>query len=207
MENLGITGFEPWGGGLAGRVNDIRQALDGRDIHVTAICAGFDGFILAEDPAVKAQFDTTMREIVRAAGELGSTGVIMVPAFNNQKPCRPHTLETRDFLCSELHALGEYAKSCGTTVILEPLNRREAPTCAPSGRRRDRAGRGQRGVKVMGDFAHAGGSVRLRVLFRRHTCACPRGQSELADAGRGREKDNYRDGFQVLRNSATTSIA
>ena len=77
MESLGITGFEPGGKGLAGRVKEIRDALQGRDIQVSAICAGFDGFILAEDPAVKAQFDTSMREIVRAAGELGSTGVII----------------------------------------------------------------------------------------------------------------------------------
>ena len=126
MESLGITGFEPGGKGLAGRVTEIREAMQGRDIKVSAICAGFDGFILAEDPAVKAQFDTSMREIVRAAGELGSTGVIMVPVFNWQNPALPHTLETRDYLCQQMHDLGEFALSCGTTVILEPLNRKEA---------------------------------------------------------------------------------
>ena len=55
MEKLGIVGFEPGGKGLAGRVPEIREALQGRDIKVSAICAGFDGFILAEDPAVKAR--------------------------------------------------------------------------------------------------------------------------------------------------------
>ena len=55
MEKLGIVGFEPGGKGLAGRVQEIREALQGRDIKVSAICAGFDGFILAEDPAVKAK--------------------------------------------------------------------------------------------------------------------------------------------------------
>ena len=113
MENLGVVGFEPSGRGLKGRVKEIQDALNGRNIKVSAICAGFDGFILAEDPAVKNQFDTTMREIIEAAGELGSTGVIMVPAFNGQKPCMPHTMETRDYLCEELHKLGEFAKSCG----------------------------------------------------------------------------------------------
>ena len=91
MEKLGIVGFEPGGGNLAKRVNEISQALNGRNIKVSAICAGFSGFILAEDPAVKAQFDSTMRDIVAAAGQLGSTGVIMVPAFNGQKPCLPTT--------------------------------------------------------------------------------------------------------------------
>ena len=98
MENLGVVGFEPGGRGLKGRVKEIQDALNGRNIKVSAICAGFDGFILAEDPTVKNQFDTTMREIIEAAGELGSTGVIMVPAFNGQKPCMPHTMETRDYL-------------------------------------------------------------------------------------------------------------
>ena len=125
MENLGIVGFEPGGGNLANRINEIQQALNGRNIKVSAICAGFKGFILAEDPAVKAEFDSTMREIIAAAGELGSTGVIMVPAFNSQKPCMPHTLETREYLCEQMHELGEYALKHNTTVILEPLNRRE----------------------------------------------------------------------------------
>ena len=90
MENLGIVGFEPGGRNLAARVSEFQQALSGRNIKVSAICAGFDGFILAEDPKVKAEFDATMRDIIAAAGELGSTGVIMVPAFNGQKPCMPH---------------------------------------------------------------------------------------------------------------------
>ena len=103
MENLGIVGFEPGGRGLKGRIKEIQDALKGRNIKVSAICAGFDGFILSEDPAIKNAFDTTMREIVEAAGALGSTGVIMVPAFNGQQPCKPHTMETRDYLCEELH--------------------------------------------------------------------------------------------------------
>ena len=126
MESMGIVGFEPGGGNLAGRVNEIQQALSGRNIKVSAICAGFRGFILAEDANVKAEFDSTMRDIIAAAGEIGSTGVIMVPAFNWQSPCKPHTLETRQYLCEQLHELGEYALKQNTTIILEPLNRREA---------------------------------------------------------------------------------
>ena len=52
MEDLEVRGFEPNGRNLPARVNEIRNALSGRDIEVSAICAGFDGFILAEDPAV-----------------------------------------------------------------------------------------------------------------------------------------------------------
>ena len=155
MENLGIVGFEPGGGNLAARINEIEQALKGRNIKVSAICAGFKGFILAEDPAVKAEFDSTMREIIAAAGQLGSTGVIMVPAFNSQKPCMPHTLETREYLCEQMHELGEYALKHNTTVILEPLNRRE---CHYMRQVADAAAIARdsksEGVKCMGDFWH-----------------------------------------------------
>ena len=70
MENLGIVGYEPGGWNLAARVNEFQQALKGRNIKISAICAGFQGFLLAEDPAVKAQFDSTMRDIIAAAGEI-----------------------------------------------------------------------------------------------------------------------------------------
>ena len=48
MENLRIVGFQPGGRNLAARVNEFQQALRGRNIKVSAICAGFEGFILAE---------------------------------------------------------------------------------------------------------------------------------------------------------------
>ena len=126
MEQNGVVGFEPGGAGLAARVGELQKLLQGRNIKVSAICAGFQGFILSEDEAVRQQFDQTMREIIAAAGELDSTGVIMVPAFNGQVPAMPHTMDTRNYLVDQLRQLGDYAVQCGTTVILEPLNRNEA---------------------------------------------------------------------------------
>ena len=205
MENLGIVGFEPGGRNLAARVNEINQALRGRNIKVSAICAGFDGFILAEDPKVKAQFDSTMRDIIAAAGQIGSTGVIMVPAFNGQKPCKPHTFETREYLCEQMHELGEYALKHNTTVILEPLNRREchylrlvsdaAAICRDSK---------SAGVKCMGDFWHmqeetsdyaalwAAGTEYLQ-----HVHVASRGTRKMP--GEDGLVDNYVDGFRALK--------
>lgn len=205
MENLGIVGFEPGGRGLAGRVNEIQQALSGRNIKVSAICAGFDGFILSEDPAIKAAFDSSMREIVAAAGELGSVGVIMVPAFNGQQPCMPHTQATRDYLCEQLHELGEYAVKCGTTVILEPLNRREcfylrlvadaAAIC------RDAQ---SAGVKCMGDFWHMQEETSDYAAFMaagteylQHVHMASRGRRIMP--GEDGDKDVYVDGFRALK--------
>lgn len=205
MENLGIVGFEPSGKNLAARVDEITQALSGRNIKVSAICAGFKGFILAEDPEVKTLFDTTMREIVAAAGALGSVGVIMVPAFNSQKPCMPHTLETRNYLCEQLHELGEYALSCGTTVILEPLNRKEAfymrlvADAAAIARDAQSAG-----VKCMGDFWHMkeetsdyGALMSAGKEYLQHVHMASRGRRIMP--GEDGELDVYTDGFRALK--------
>lgn len=204
MENLGIVGFEPNGRNLAARVNELEQALRGRNIRVSAICAGFEGFILAEDPAVKAQFDSTMREIIAAAGELGSTGVIMVPAFNRQKPVKPHTLETRDYLCEQMHELGEYALKHGTTVILEPLNRKEAFYLRLVG---DAAAicRDSRsaGVMCMGDFWHMQEETSDYAAFMaagkylQHVHVASRGKRKMP--GEDGELDTYIDGMRALK--------
>lgn len=205
MENLGIVGFEPHGGNLASRVQEIQDALKGRNIKVSAICAGFDGFILAEDPAEKAAFDTSMRDIIAAAGQLGSTGVIMVPAFNGQVPCKPHTRETREFLVEELVKLGEYALKCGTTVILEPLNREEchylrlvsdaAAICRDTG---------CEGVKCMGDFWHMkeetsdyAAFISAGSKYLQHVHMASRGRRCMP--GEDGDKDNYIDGFRALK--------
>ena len=205
MENLGVTGFEPWGGDIITRGNEFQQALKGRNIKVSAVCAGFDGFILAEDPKVKAQFDSSMREILAAAGELGSTGVIMVPAFNDQKPCMPHTRATREYLCEQLHELGEYALKYNTTVILEPLNRneshylRQVPDAAAICRDSKSAG-----VKCMGDFWHMqeetsdfAALMSAGTEYLQHVHIASRGNRKMP--GECGAVDNYVDGFRALK--------
>lgn len=205
IESLGVTGFEPGGGNLPGRVDEISSALKGRNIKVSAICAGFDGFILAEDPAEKALFDSTMRKIVEAAGKLGSTGVIMVPAFNWQTPCKPHTLETRDYLCEQLHELGEFALACGTTVILEPLNREEAfymrLVADAAAIARDSS---SKGVKCMGDFWHMkeetsdyGAFMSAGKEYLQHVHIASRAHRNTP--GEDGEVDNYVQGFRALK--------
>ena len=204
MEKLGIVGFEPHGKQLLKRAEEFRQALSGRNIKVSAICAGFDGFILAEDPAVKASFDSSMRELIAAAGEIGSTGVIMVPAFNAQKPCMPHTMETRAYLCEQLHELGEYALKHNTTVILEPLNRKEAfylrlvSDAAAICRDAD-----SEGVRCMGDFWHMQEETSDYAAFisagkyLQHVHVASRGQRRMP--GEDGQLDNYIDGMRALK--------
>jgi sugar phosphate isomerase/epimerase len=205
MERLGITGYEPGGGGLAGRVNEIKQALQGRNIRVSAICAGFRGYILSTDEAVRKEFHSSMEEIIAAAGELGSVGVVMVPAFNAQTPILPHTQETRDFLCEQLDALGKYAAEHGTTVILEPLNRHEAfylrMVADAASICRDI---NNPGVRCMGDLWHMvweetsdAGALLAGGEYLQHIHIASRKRRSMP--GEDGDADNYIDAFRVLQ--------
>jgi sugar phosphate isomerase/epimerase len=205
MESMGIVGFEPGGRGLSRRVNEFKDALKGRNIKISAICAGFQGWILAEEEKQRELFDTTMREIIASAGELGSTGVIFVPAFNGQKPSLPHTQETRDFMCEQLNKLGNYAVQCGTTIILEPLNRREAFYLRQVG---DAASIcrdiNNKGVTCMGDFWHMTweeasdyGAFTSAGKYLQHVhIASRKGRNMPGEDG---EADNYIEGFKALK--------
>lgn len=205
FEKLGIVGFEPGGNGLSGRVAEIKEALKGRNIKVSAICAGFQGFMLAEDEAVRNLCRDTMQEIITAAGELGSTGVIIVPAFNHQTPAMPHTQATRDFLCEWFDKLGTFAVQHGTTVILEPLNRKEAfylrQVADAASICRDI---NNPGVTCLGDFWHMTweetcdmGAFLSAGKYLQHVHMASRKRRSMP--GEDGEADNYIAGFKALK--------
>ena len=205
MEEHGVVGFEPWGGGLKNRVSEIKQALNGRNIKVSAICAGFNGFILSENPEVRKECMDSMKEIIAAAGELGSTGVIIVPAFNHQTPAYPHTQETRNFLCEQFTEMGNFAIQHGTTVIFEPLNRNEAFYLRQVG---DAASIcrdiDNDGVRCMGDFWHMTweencdmGAFLSAGKYLQHVHVASRKRRSMP--GEDGEADNYVSGFRGLK--------
>ena len=205
MEKLGVVGFEPGGKGLGKRVDELRQALNGRNIKVSAICAGFDGFILSTKPEIRKQCMDTMKEIIEAAGQLGSVGVIIVPAFNAQVPVLPHTMETRDFLCEQFKEMGTYAAEHGTTVIFEPLNRKE---CFYLRQVADAASLCRDidcpGVRCMGDFWHMTweetsdmGAFISAGQYLQHVHVASRKRRSMP--GEDGEADNYVEGFKALK--------
>lgn len=205
MEKLGVVGFEPGGRDLGDRVNEIKQALQGRNIKVSAICAGFKGFILSTDPAIRKECMDTMKEIITAAGELGSTGVIIVPAFNGQVPALPHTMETRDFLCEQFNEMGTFAAQHGTTVIFEPLNRKE---CFYMRQVADAASVcrdiNNPGVRCMGDFWHMTaeetsdmGAFLSAGDYLQHVHIASRKRRSMP--GEDGDADTYVDGFKALK--------
>lgn len=205
MEQMGVVGFEPGGGRLAGRVEEIQKALNGRNIKVSAICAGFGGWLLAEDEEVVQRCLSTSKEILAAAGALGSVGMILVPGFNGQQPSIPHTRETRQRLLTLLNELGEYALEHKTSLILEPLNRGEAHYLRQVGDAaslcRDSK---SAGVTCMGDFWHMTmeetsdmGAFFSGGKYLKHVHIASRKRRSMP--GEDGEADNYMEGFKGLK--------
>lgn len=167
MEEMGFVGLELGGGGLAKNVAKYKKALEGRNIKVTAICAGYEGCISDRNPAERDKAMRTSKEILTAAGELGSTGMIMVPSFNRAKalPHKAARVKLTGFDRWDhrkardpkplLAELADHAAKAGTRLILEPLNRQEcyflrtiadgASMCKDVN---------SPGLSVMGDFWH-----------------------------------------------------
>lgn len=203
IESLGIVGLEPGGHDLGKRVDEIQKALQGRNIKVSAICAGFDGWLIAEDPAIRKQCMDSMKSILEAAGALGSTGLIFVPAFNRQASL-PHK-DARALLIDEMKELGEFALQHKTRILLEPLNRRECYFCrqvadgAAIVRDVDSAG-----AAVMGDFWHMTweetsdrGAFISAGDYLHHVHIASRERRKMP--GEDGQADNYVDGFRGLK--------
>ena len=124
MEKWGFDGIEIGGRGLPGRVAEIKASLANSKIKVSAICGGFQGALISSQESEREKCRNSIKEILVAAGEIGSTGLIAVPAFNGQSPLGH--VEGRKVLLDQLPELAEHAVKCGTRLLMEPLNRNEA---------------------------------------------------------------------------------
>jgi sugar phosphate isomerase/epimerase len=202
MEKHGIEGIEPGGKGLASRVEEFQKALQGRPIKVSAICAGFSGVLISEQETVRKQAIDSMKEILTAAGALGSTGLIIVPAFHKQTTLGHQ--ESRELLLKLLPELGGHALKSNARMLLEPLNRREAhflrqvADAAAICRDSNNAG-----ICCMGDFWHMTweetsdlGAFISAGKYLHHVHMASRKTRNMPGEDEG---DNYLDGFRGLK--------
>lgn len=204
MERLGIVGFEPNGKDIILRLNEYQQALRGRNITVSTICGGFSGWPIAAEKARRMECMESSKDIIAAGAELGAIGMVMAPGFNSQQPSLQMP-EAREVLIEQLKELGAFAHSLNTTLILEPLNRREAwylrLVADAASMCRDT---GSPGIGCMGDFWHmtweetsdycafmsAGQYLKHVHVASRQTRCMP---------GENGDADNYTDGFRALK--------
>lgn len=155
MEAWGFTAIELDGANLANRVSEIKTALRFRNLEIGAICVGYEGVLIHEDPEVRRSTMDSIKSILSAAAEFSHKGLIIVPAFNGQSQL--YYGPAREALMAVLPVIGEHALQCGSRVLLEPLNRNEslffrqlsdfAQICKEIN---------HPGVAMMGDFYHMG---------------------------------------------------
>ena len=202
LEEHGFVGIEPWGSNLHERVEEFQKALQNRSVKLSAVTAGFEGYLIARDPAPRKEAMDSMKRILEAAGALGSAGLIIVPAFNNQ-PSLPHK-ESRELIVEQLKELGDFALSHNTHILLEPLNRRETyflrQLADAAAIAKDTA---NEGVGIMGDFWHMTweetsdlGAIISGGNYIKHMHIASRQNRRMPGEDQG---DNYVEGFKGLK--------
>ena len=123
LESWGGVGIE-FGGAPANRLAEIREALKGTAVTVSALCWGSrNGDLVSTDAGKRGAGIEAMKQALDLAGELACSGVIFVPCFHKQSTLTPAELDP--ILLEVLPGLAEHAKARGTRVLLEPLNQGE----------------------------------------------------------------------------------
>ncbi len=139
---------------IVGKVDMYKKAIAGTGLKFSAVCWGsINGDIVSDVVEKRAPAIQKLKDALTAAGELGTTGVIYVPAFNGQTKLTNQ--EIRTLVVETLPAIGEHAVKVGSRLLLEPLNRKEAfflrQLADGAAICRDCA---SPGICMMGDFYH-----------------------------------------------------
>jgi sugar phosphate isomerase/epimerase len=153
MQSWGFDGVE-LGGDIVGNEKKYRDAVAKTDLKISAICWGScGGALVSEDDQRRKEGLESLKRVLASAGEVDSTGVIYVPAFNSET--KRTNQEIRQILLETFPAMGEYAVGVKSRVLLEPLNRGEAfflrQLADAASICRDI---NSPGVRMMGDFYH-----------------------------------------------------
>jgi sugar phosphate isomerase/epimerase len=142
------------GGNPKGRIQEIRDAVAGTNVKVSALCWGaHKGDLVSLDMEKRKKGIEDLKDALTTAGELQSTGVIFVPCFNKESELAPAELDR--ILFDILPDIAAHAVKAGSRVLLEPLNKGETfyinriEQAAAICRRIDSPGLG-----LMGDFYH-----------------------------------------------------
>lgn len=133
LENIHRAGFEAIelsGTQLSSRMGDVRKALADSPVGVSAITTGYGDTLLNPDKQERQRAMAEIREVLFAAAELGSVGMIMVPIFGPPRlpdlsPYMDPVALERALLAEMVKEMAEYAEDAGVLVLIEPLDHNE----------------------------------------------------------------------------------
>lgn len=127
---LGFTGVEVWGKGLTPRVPEIAEAIEQTGVVVSAVNHGRQGRLLDPDRDEREQALAEFRQSVVDGVDLGASGVILVPHFD--EPTLPDLTPYKsvvqleyEMLHNHLRTLSDYVYAIGIDLYIEPINRYE----------------------------------------------------------------------------------
>jgi len=179
---------------------EVAAQVKKRNLFVATACgpSRFDYADPAKNDAEVAKF----MPVLEVLGEIKSVGLIICPARG--KPEVGLKELRADFVENTGRRLAEKAAACGTTIVLEPLQRKETPflrQVADGARMAQEIGRG---CTVMGDFWHmhweepsafAAFVAAGPLLSHVHVASLARRKIPGSDGA----ADNYVDGFKGLK--------
>ena len=188
---------------LAANADAMAAAIKGRKLKFCVTCIGARGNSGMADPVERRAVIDTTKSIVESAGKLGAVGVIMCPARKQIDLPFPELRER--FLSEILPEILAHAEKCGTSIVLEPLNRGETMFLrqVADGAAIARDAKSP-AIGVMGDFWHMTseetsdmGAFISAGTYLKHVHIASRKTRKIP--GVDGEADNYVDGFKGLK--------
>ena len=178
----------------------VAESLKNRKLFLATACgpSQFDRLDKAKNDAEVEKF----MPVLEVLGEMKSVGLIICPARG--KPEMGLKELRQDFVENTGRRLAEKAAACGTSIVLEPLQRRETPFLRQVADGAKMAQEIGAGCTVMGDFWHMskeepsyfGAFVSAgRLLSHVHIASLERRKIPGSDGA----ADNYVDGFRGLK--------
>ncbi|MGN0845771.1 MAG: sugar phosphate isomerase/epimerase family protein [Kiritimatiellia bacterium] len=178
----------------------VAESLKTRRLFLATACgpSQFDRLDKAKNDAEVEKF----MPVLELLGEMKSVGLIICPARGNPEMGLKELRE--DFVTNTGKRLAAKAAACGTSIVLEPLQRHETPFLRQVSDGARMAQEIGAGCSVMGDFWHMskeepnffGAFVSAgKLLTHVHIASLRRRKIPGSDG----EADNYVDGFKGLK--------
>jgi sugar phosphate isomerase/epimerase len=182
------------------RWQGFAKAMHGRRLKCATLCgpSRFDSADAKKNDAEVAKF----MPVLEIAGELKSPGLIICPA---RKEPEVDLIRLReDFVTNTGRRLAEKAAKCGTSIVLEPLQRKETPFLRQVPDAAKMAQEIGPGCTVMADFWHMTheeandyGAIIYAGKLLSHVHVASRRNRKIP--GTDGAADDYRAGFRALK--------